>query len=296
MMPIVTPDGIPSSSLLFLAAGFLLALAVLIPFLLLAGRKKSAAPLESPLLQESFHRIESLSRQIEDLGRIFIVPRTRGGVGETMLEQLLQNWLPAGAWRRQYSFSDGGRVDAVVRAGSSIVAIDAKFPLEQVAHLLEKGLDESSRKIPAAERKIFVRYGREISEKYIRPEEGTLPFALLYIPSEHLYYRCFVEDPELAGELASFHVIPASPSTLFLYLQTVAYGLKGLALPRKAEELRSHMQRIKSETERLERLLSTTAHHLKNLQSSFDDSRTALIRLSTTTGRLLQEREDEENS
>jgi DNA recombination protein RmuC len=290
----VTPDGIPSSSLLFLAAGFLLALTILVPFLLLAGRKKGAAPSESPLLQESFHRIESLSRQIEDLGKIFIVPRTRGGVGETMLEQLLENWLPAAAWRRQYSFSDGGRVDAVVRAGSSIVAIDAKFPLEQVAHLLEKRSDEESRKIPAAERKVFVRYGREISEKYIRPEEGTLPFALLYIPSEHLYYRCFVEDPELSGELASFHVIAASPSTLFLYLQTVAYGLKGLALPRKAEELRSHMQRIKSETERLERLLGTTGHHLKNLQSSFDDSRTALIRLSTTTGRLLQEGEEEE--
>jgi DNA recombination protein RmuC len=224
---------------------------------------------------------------MDDLGNIFIVPRTRGGLGETMLEQLLENWLPAAAWRRQYRFADGGRVDAVIRAGSSLVPVDAKFPLEQISSLLAGASGKPLEgKVPAAERKIFLRYAREISEKYIRPEEGTLHFALLYLPSEHLYYRCFVEDSSLAGELLQFNVIPVSPSSLFLYLQTIAYGLKGLALPERAKELRSLIHRIKGETERLERQFSTASHHLKNLQSSFDESRTALVRLASSTQRL----------
>lgn len=249
-------------------------------------RKRSSQTVDQTLLRESFNRLEEMARKLDDLGRIFLLPRTRGGIGETLLEQLLGNWLPAAAWRRQYRFSDGGRVDAVIRAGSFLVPIDSKFPLERVAGLLKDDTTGEDRRIPPAERKVFTAYAREISEKYIRPEEGTLQFALLYLPSEHIYYRCFVEDPSLSEELLSFHVVPVGPSALFLYLQTVAYGLKGLSLPQKAKELRSHIQRIKSETERLERLFSTSSTHLKNLQASFDDSRTALARLSTTSHRL----------
>ncbi len=276
----------PTEKILLLLAGALTAVLLLFPLAVVLMRR-SRQPAGQPLLQESFNKLEDLSRRMDDLGRIFIIPRTRGGLGETMLEQLLENWLPAAAWRRQYRFADGGQVDAVIRAGSFLVPVDAKFPLEQISSLLTGGNSESSdRKVPAAERKIFLRYAREISEKYIRPEEGTLHFALLYLPSEHLYYRCFVEDSSLAGDFLTYNVIPVSPSSLFLYLQTIAYGLKGLALPERAKELRSHIHRIKGETERLERQFSTAAHHLKNLQSSFDDTRTSLVRLSSTAQRL----------
>ncbi len=272
----------PTEKILLLLGGALAAALLLVPVMIILMRK-GREPADMPLLQESFGKLEDLSRRMDELGRIFIIPRTRGGLGETMLEQLLENWLPAAAWRRQYRFSDGGRVDAVIRAGSFLVPVDAKFPLEQISSLLTA---DSTGKVPAAERKLFLHYAKEISEKYIRPEEGTLHFALLYLPSEHLYYRCFVEDPSLAGEFLAYNVIPVSPSSLFLYLQTIAYGLKGLALPERAKELRSHIHRIKAETERLERQFSTASHHLKNLQSSFDDTRTSLVRLSATAQRL----------
>ena len=293
---------IVNSPLLLIASGALLTLIILIPLMIMlfraGGRGGPGAPSEGELLdRESLRRLEELSGKMEELGRIFIVPKTRGGLGETLLEELLGNWLPQAGWRRQYRFSDGTIADAVIRSGSFLVAVDAKFPLEQVSSLLEPGkgnADKGNAAIPARERKIFLTYGKTISEKYIKPEEGTLEFALLYIPSEHIYYRCFVEDPTLAGELWEFRVVPVGPSSLFLYLQSVALGLKGLKLPERARELASLIGRLKKELERMESSFATSSNHLKNLQNSFDESRSRLTRLSGTVERLSGDDEHQE--
>lgn len=295
---------IVNNPLLLLLSGALLAILVTVPLFLFLFRKTSQGTGgEGRLLdQEGLRRLEELSGKMEALGRIFIVPRSRGGLGETLLEELLRNWLPRAAWRRQYRFSDGTVADAVIRTGSFLVAVDAKFPLEQVGNLLqsqgedtqEQGGTEGGsqdrvnpdRTVPNRERRIFLNYGKSISEKYIRPAEGTLEFALLYLPSEHLYYRCFVEDPGLGAELWNYRVIPVSPSSLFLYLQTVALGLKGLQLPERARELSGLIGQLRNQLSRLEAGFATSSGHLKNLQKSFDESRGNLMRMALTTERL----------
>ncbi|MCF7929327.1 MAG: DNA recombination protein RmuC [Spirochaetales bacterium] len=196
--------------------------------------------------------VRRLSSQVEELTDIFLVPRKRGGMGEVLLAELLKSWLPAAHFRLQHRFSDGSRVDAAVFLGSFIVPVDAKFPLE----------DSSSSAI--------LKHAGSIADHYIRPSEGTLSFAVMYLPSERIYYEHFAEgEPETLARCLDLGVIPAGPSTLFLFLQTLAYGLQGFALSREQRRLRSLIAQLSKDFAGLKKLLSVSRTHLKNLNQSF---------------------------
>jgi DNA recombination protein RmuC len=256
-----------------------LAAALLLVLMLQRGGRSGHADRER--LAARLEELNRISSRIDDLHAMFTLPHVRGGVGETLLEELLRNWLPEQAYSLQHSFSNGSRADAVVRMGRYLVAIDAKFPLQSVQQALGESRDENqqssrdaggepSQSLPASVRRTFRGHARDIAEKYIRPEEGTLQFAIMYIPSERLYYRCFVEDARLAEEVLSHHVVPTGPSALFIYLQTVAYGLRGFAMPDQARELNAALHELRKENEALAGDLSTAAGHLKNLTGAMD--------------------------
>ncbi|MGM0675008.1 MAG: DNA recombination protein RmuC [Spirochaetota bacterium] len=126
---------------------------------------------------------------------------------------------------------------------------------------------------PSAElRKAFMRHVSDIAERYIRPNDGTLGFALMYIPSERVYQYVFLEKTgDLLGEAMSRGVVPVSPSTLFLYLQTVAYGLRGFAVSKDARAMLARFTAARTESDELARSLSVAGTHLKNLQKSLSE-------------------------
>lgn len=234
-------------------------------------------------LQGRLNELTRISGNLEELRSLFVVPYTRGGVGETLLEELLRNWLPEESYALQYGFQNGSRADAIIRLGEYLVAVDAKFPLQSVREALlppeedasprdalQETTKDAPRKIPAQVRRTFLNHARDIAGKYIRPEEHTLQFAMMYIPSEHLYYRCFVEDSGLAEAVLEHKVVPVSPSSLFLYIQTVAYGLRGFNFSQKAEKLLSYLYEIQTELAAFDKAVSTAGTHLKNLTHSFD--------------------------
>jgi DNA recombination protein RmuC len=232
-------------------------------------------------LESRLEQLERISSRIDELHSMFMLPHVRGGIGETLLEELLRNWLPAEAFSLQHSFRGGGRADAVIKMGPYLVAVDAKFPLQTIRQTLEDAPEAEQqakqgesrspgRPVSGAVRRTFLGHARDIAEKYIRPEEGTLQFAIMYVPSERIYYRCFVEDASLAGELLQMHVVPTGPSALFLYLQTVAYGLRGFSMPGRAKELNALLYELRKEGTALSRELKTAAGHLKNLTGSLD--------------------------
>ncbi len=243
-------------------------------------------------LNRRLEEIDRISGRLDQLRSIFVTPHIRGGVGETLLEELIRNWLPSESYRFQYGFRDGSRADAVILLGSYIIAVDSKFPLESVQELFSSpsapssegestGTDSTTVEtaserpglspLPASVRRSLISHAKSISSKYIRPEEGTLQFALMYIPSEAVYYRCFVRESDLAEELITLNVVPVGPYSLFLYVQTVAYGLRGFAFPERARELTELSYRLSAETEALSKELGTAATHLKNLYGTFDN-------------------------
>lgn len=277
---VLTPQTIAAFAL-----GIILVLPLVLIVMMLRRRRGPAAD-DAGVLS----RLEDVSRSLSELEQVFSVPQSRGAVGETLLSRLLEDWLPKGTYELQYSFREGTRVDAVVKLGRYIVPVDAKFPFEAAKRAMEKeaggsqagagreagvGARSGSRGAGGGRgelRAAFMRHVNDIAERYIRPDEGTLGFALMYIPSERVYQFVFVDQgDDLLGEAMGRGVVPVSPSTLFLYLQTVAYGLRGFAISKDARALLSRFTAARTEGAELAKALSVAQTHLKNLHKSLSE-------------------------
>ncbi len=186
------------------------------------------------------------AKQLQGLQDILKNPKQRGVLGEYYLETVLKNVLPPSMYQMQYGFKNGEIVDAVVFIDKKIVPIDSKFSLENYNRLI--GAPESEK---AGFEKAFVNDLKlRITEtaKYIRPDEDTMDFAFMFIPSEGIYYDLLVnqvgagEEENLIQRAASKHkVIIVSPTSFLAYLQTVMQGLKALQIEQKAVEIQKRV-------------------------------------------------------
>ena len=270
--------------IIYLLAGTLVIAIIVISALLLRRRGGSTSEVLE-LVGKRLAQLEDLSRDVDALSKVFLVPHARGGIGETLLAELLKTWLPPRSYNLQYTFNNGARVDAVVKLGEYLVPIDAKFPLESVRRSIEDTAKETV--VTGEVRRAFLRHVEAISSKYIRPEEGTLQFGIMYIPSERVYYHAFVEsDSGLLEEALRSGVVPVSPGGLFLYLQTVAYGLKGLGFSRKQREYIQLAAQVHKEVEALKKIMETGNTHLRNLSRSRDDAGKKLADLDAALSRI----------
>lgn len=262
-------------SLLLFSAGMVLAL-ILSRFF--SGKQNETAPLV--LLQktlEKLNRLEERSRNWESFYDFMGRPYLRGGVGETMLEFLLKNWLPESGYKLQYGFKDGTRADAVIKAGPYLVAVDSKFPLESI-----KGLN-SNEKMENETKRQLKKYAASIAAKYIKPGEGTFHFALMYLPSENLFYQAFIsDDGSLMDELLKIGIVPVSPSSLFIYLQTIAYGFRGFSFRDGQDKRRALYEQLRNEITLLSKQMGIAETHLKNFNKSWQDIGLKTERLNET--------------
>ncbi len=226
-------------------------------------------------LREAAGQIRDIGRDISSLENILRAPKLRGEIGELFLEDLLRQVVPNN-YQVQYQFRSGEKVDAVVRLGERFVPIDSKFPLENFKRLLAAG-DDTGRK---AARRAFVSDVRKhvdaIAQKYIRPDEGTFDFALMYILAENVYYETVIRpapDEESIGAYAiARRVVPVSPNTLYANLQTIALGLRGFQVEKQAGAILEHLARLQADFGRFAEEFEVLGNHLKNARNKYDDT------------------------
>src|SRR5688572_24536622 len=174
------------------------------------------------VLSEQSARVGELAKDIGSLQDLLRAPKPRGGFGELMLERLLQDCLPASAYEIQFTYRDGSRVDAVVRCANRLVPIDAKFPNESYTQIAA-ATNEPDR---IRRRRAFLQQVRrhiDAVARYVSPQDSTIDYSFMYLPSEAIYYEVMtreIADGEI--DLGTYcqerHVIPASPNTLLAYL------------------------------------------------------------------------------
>ena len=251
------------------------------------GATRVFGELKSQLGQvaEMAARMENLGKEIQELQDILKAPKLRGQLGEVQLETFLSQVLPEKFWQTQYRFRDGQVVDAVIRLREHLVPVDAKFPLEAFQRLLKAENDAAKRQA----RREFVRAvkGRvdEIAQKYIRTDEGTFNFALMFVPSEAVYYEILVrgegenEEPVLAYATGR-KVIPVSPNSFYAYLMTIALGLKGLQVEARAQAILQELTRLQGEFEKLGEKLHLLGRHLQNAMNQFQEADRLATRFS----------------
>ena len=260
-----------------LAAGLAAAAGVLVTLIVVAATRVcgGGGPVRRRLAQ-----LDELSRRLMRFEQALTVPRQRGTYGELLLEELLATWLPRSSYATQVTLPDGARVDAMVRLGQRSVPIDAKFPFEAIEKLApEEPLTK------AAERAI-ARHVAAVGDKYVVPDAGTYNFALLYVPSDALYLRCFAGSADLLGAALRRRVVPVGPSALYLYLHTVGHALRGVRLAAAGMELADTLQRARDEVTALLEATPRTESQLLQLGRGHAAVRTGLRNLDVALERL----------
>jgi len=229
-------------------------------------------------VQESTKQVNEVAKDISSLQDILRAPKLRGGIGEYFLSDLLKQILPPSRYELQHRFKSREIVDAVIILKDGMVPVDSKFPLENFKKVIQA--KSEAEKISA--KKIFIRDVKKhidaIAQKYILPDEGTLDFALMYIPAENVYYEVIIKDENLDDGKSLFKhaidnkVIPVSPNSFYGYLQTILMGLRGMRIEERAQEILKNISRLEGDFARVTDDFQKMGTHLKNLSGSYDNT------------------------
>ncbi len=225
-------------------------------------RLDSAARVISQV-QRNLGEMSEVGKGIRTLQEFLQSPKLRGGLGEEVLKEMIGQTFPKNAFHLQYPFRSGAKVDAVLKTEAGLLCIDSKFPMENF-NLMVKGETEAQRN---AAKKQFTsdvkKHIEDISKKYILPDEGTMDFALMYIPSEAVYYEV-VNIQELSNFARRLRVYPVSPNTLYAHLQVILVSFEGKDLESKSREVFRILRAIHKDYSKVEENLGTLQKHLTN--------------------------------
>jgi len=231
-------------------------------------------------LDETNRQVVSFADQLQNLQDILKNPKQRGILGEYYLETLLKNVLAPSQYQMQYAFKGGEIVDAVVFVKDKIIPVDSKFSLENYNRMIE--ISDATEK--ARLEKLFVSDLKlRITEtaKYIRPEEGTMEFAFMFIPHEAIYYDLLInkigavnEDTENLIQRAAgkYKVIIVSPTSFLAYLQTVLQGLKAMQIEETTKEIIKRVGEIGVHLKEYEKYHSKLGNSLDTVVNHFNSS------------------------
>lgn len=228
-------------------------------------------------LDRTNKQVGDIAGELRQLQSVLNNPKQRGVLGEYYLNQVLENVLPADGFETQYKFKDGEIVDAVVKLDRNLLLpIDSKFSLENYNRLIE-ATDKTERQTLVKAFKADLKKRIDETSKYIRPQENTMDYAFMFIPSEAIYYDLLGSDVGTTGtnarDLLEYafrdkQVIIVSPSTFMAYLQTVMQGLRALKIEGQAKDIQKqvgnlgrHLTAYEAYMQKLGNSLGTTVNH-----------------------------------
>ena len=237
-------------------------------------------------VQKELGSMSEIGRNMKDLQDFLKSPKLRGNIGEEVLKDLLEQMIPAENYVLQYSFKSGEKVDAVLKIEGGLICVDSKFPFENFNLFMQTEKDEER----AAAKKDFQRDVKKhidsISKKYILPDEKTLDFALMYIPSEAIYYEVVVNNHELGKYAWSKRVLPVSPNVFYSYLRAILIGLEGKKVESRAKEILIAIRAIKEDSGKFSDSLKTLTSHLTNAKNKADEVNKHFEKLDDKLGSL----------
>ncbi|HEY4513953.1 MAG TPA: DNA recombination protein RmuC [Candidatus Paceibacterota bacterium] len=242
----------------------------------LVAKQLTEVAREQTKTNEATTRFMTIAEQLANLEKVLKHQKQRGNLGEASLELILGNILPPGSYKMQYEFPGGETVDAVVVTKEGVIPIDAKFSLDNYQRLVN-AIDDSQREELEKQFKNDLKLRIDECAKYVRPKDGTLPFAFMYIPAEAIYYDLLINEVGSVKvntrNLIDYaynekKVIIVSPTTFAAYLQSVLYGFKAFKIEETAkdiaknvEALGRHLKAYEDYYKKIGNSLSTTVNH-----------------------------------
>ncbi|MCX6811374.1 MAG: DNA recombination protein RmuC, partial [Candidatus Berkelbacteria bacterium] len=212
----------------------------------------------------------AMGKQMQDFQDFLHSPKLRGNLGEQVLRDLLEQALPKSNFETQYHFHDGTIVDAVVKSNKGIIPIDSKFPIEnfrkyrraknkEQGHIFKKEFLRDSKK-----------HVEDIAHKYIKPDENTVDFALMYIPSEPIYYELAIKEGDFIAFAEEKKVLLVSPNSFYYFLRIILLGLEGKKIEERARSIMNNIKALRQDTIRFGGDVSVLNKHITNAKNTMD--------------------------
>ncbi len=249
-------------------------------------------------LEKTNQQVGDIAGELRVLQTVLTNPKQRGVLGEYYLSQVLENVLPPDRFEMQYKFKNGDIVDAVIKLDAKILPIDSKFTLENYNRLIEEH-DKVRKDVLIKAFKTDLKNRIDETAKYIRPREGTMDYAFMFIPSEAIYYDLLINKVGATGTSArdlleyAFRekcVIIVSPTTFMAYLQTVLQGLRALNIEEQAKEIQvrigqlgRHLGSYKGYMQKLGNSLGATVNHFNSASKEFKKVDTDIYKIAGST-------------
>ncbi|MFI5058998.1 MAG: DNA recombination protein RmuC [Candidatus Acidiferrales bacterium] len=241
---------------------------------------------------------QQMSQTAQTLETILGGAKSRGTLGEVTLERLLEDALPKERYKRQYRFSSGEAADAVIFLRDKMLPIDSKFPLDAFRRMGEKIHSQGTSQAPAQAdeaRRAFATavkgHADTTAKKYILPNEGTLGIALMFVPSESVYYELLMTTDAKSVPLDEYcrskNVIAVSPNTLYAHLQVILMGLQGMQIEENAKRLHASLAGLQKQMENFTDAFGKLGTHLKNAQQSYGEADKRFDKAQNTLGEML---------
>jgi DNA recombination protein RmuC len=240
---------------------------------------------------------QQMSQTAQTLQNILGGAKSRGSLGEVALERLLEDALPKERYQRQFRFTTGEMADAVIFLRDKLLPIDSKFPLDAFRRMSEQKLAQAAPASPQTEeaRRAFAAavkgHADSIAKKYILPNEGTLGIALMFVPSENVYYELLMTVDAKAQPLDEYcrskNVIAVSPNTLYAHLQVILMGLQGMQIEENATRLQASLAGMQKHMDNFLQVFARLGTHLKNAQICYSDSEKRLDKAQDTLDGML---------
>ncbi|EKD64647.1 MAG: hypothetical protein ACD_50C00333G0018 [uncultured bacterium] len=223
-------------------------------------------------------QMSEIGRSMRDLQEFLKSPKLRGNIGEQVLKDLISQMFPKNSFFLQYQFKSGERVDAAIKTDAGILSIDSKFPMENFQKMIkadnDKGKDEAKSEFTRDVKK----HVSQISKKYILPGEGTMDFALMYVPSESVYYE-IVNMSEIMDYARKERIYFVSPSTLYAHLQTILLSFEGKKIENSSREVFKTLRALQIDYNKVEENMMVLGKHINNASSQFNNVSTGLNQL-----------------
>lgn len=258
-------------------------------------RLDSAAQLMASV-QKNLGEMSEVGRGIRTLQDFLQSPKLRGGIGEQVLQEMIGQTFPKQSFHLQYGFKSGVKVDAVLKTNAGLLCIDSKFPMENFNRMLQastEGEEKMARKEFSMDVKKHI---SDIARKYILPDEGTMDFALMYIPSESIYYEV-VNMEDVCKFARDQRVYPVSPNTLYAHLQVLLLSFQGKELETKSRQIFQLLRAIQKDYTKVEENMGTLHRHVTNAFNQMNSVTSSFGILGQKLSRTQElSSEEEENS
>lgn len=222
--------------------------------------------------------MSEIGRNMKELQEFLRSPKLRGNIGEQVLKDLISQLFPKHSFHLQYQFKSGEKVDAAIQTDAGILPIDSKFPMENFQRLSKAESTTDKETFHKEFVKDVKKHIDAIAKKYILPDEGTMDFALMYVPSESVYYE-IVNIVELMEYARKTRVYIVSPSTLYAHLQTILLSFEGKKIEQRSREVFKLLRALLIDYEKIEENMTTLGKHLTNASNQFHNVSTDFTKL-----------------